>query len=239
MGASPPGETPSAGSAKPTQAAIRRWFDRTYAAQGLAYLRPPEFYAIFMERLAVRPGDRLLDLGCGPGLLLGEALRRGARAHGIDISATALSIARRRTPAAPALCANAEALPFRDGSFDHLTCIGTLEHFLAPLRALSEMRRVLRAGGRACILLPNVRALKWQIDARILRAHEAGSHERAATLEEWRGLLTRGGFAIERIERDEWPRRRPAPSPPAASRRHLVPLRYATQFIFLLRPAAR
>jgi SAM-dependent methyltransferase len=243
-GPRPPDAPPAASPGAPAQATVQRWFDRTYAAQGLSYLRPAEFYAIFMEYLAVRPGDRLLDVGCGPGLLLGEARRRGARGYGVDISRTALALARRHAPGAAALSANAEALPFRDGSFDHLTCIGTLEHFLGPERALAEMRRVLRPGGRACILLPNVRALKWQIDARVRHAHEPESHERAATLEEWRGLLARGGFAIERVERDEWPRRqRPlgppgapgASGPPAARRRHLLPLRYATQYVFLLR----
>ncbi|HEY7214695.1 MAG TPA: methyltransferase domain-containing protein, partial [Thermoanaerobaculia bacterium] len=132
-------------------------------------------------------------------------------------------------PGARVLRANAEALPFRDGSFDHLTCIGTLEHFLATGRALGEMRRVLKAGGRACVMVPNVRALKWQIDARLWRAHAEESHERAATLEEWREVLSSAGFTIERIERDEWPARR-------RGRRHLVPLRWATQYVFLLRP---
>jgi SAM-dependent methyltransferase len=217
----------------PTQAAIRRWFDRTYAEKGLTYLRPAAFYAIFMEYLGVRPGERLLDVGCGPGLLLGEAVCRGARGHGVDVSLTALAIARRRTPGAGGVCCNAEALPFRDGGFDHVTCIGTLEHFLSAERALGEMRRVLKADGRACIQVPNVRALKWQIDAKLMRAHEEDSHERAATLEQWRELLARGGFAIERIERDEWPRRRWRAR--LAGARHLLPLRWATQYVFLLR----
>jgi ubiquinone/menaquinone biosynthesis C-methylase UbiE len=212
----------------PTQAAIQRWFDRTYAEKGFAYLRPAEFYAVFMELLGVRRGDRLLDVGCGPGLLLGEAFRAGARSCGVDLSLTALAMARRRTPGVRVFRANAEALPFRDGWFDHLTCIGTLEHFLATDRALGEMRRVLKDGGHACVMVPNVRALKWQIDARLLRAHEEESHERAATLEEWREVLAGAGFAVERIERDEWPERR-------WRRRHLVPLRWATQYVFLLR----
>ena len=77
----------------PTQQAIRQWFNRTYAEKGLSYLRPREFYAIFMQYLDVRPGDRLLDIGCGPGLLLGQALDRGALAYGIDISEKALALA--------------------------------------------------------------------------------------------------------------------------------------------------
>jgi SAM-dependent methyltransferase len=217
----------------PSQGAIRRWFDRTYAEQGLAYLRPATFYAVFMEYLGVRPGERLLDVGCGPGLLLGEALRCGARSYGVDLSLTALAIARRRTPAARVACANAEALPFRAGAFDHLTCIGTLEHFLSTEGALAEMRRVLAGDGWACIMVPNARALKWWIEARLLHAHDADSHERAATFEEWRAVLAAGGFAVARIERDEWPRRRWRRR--LLGGRYLMPLRWATQYVFLLR----
>ena len=217
----------------PTQAAIQRWFDRTYAEKGFTYLRPAEFYAVFMALLGVRPGDRLLDVGCGPGLLLGEALQHGAGSHGVDLSLTALAMARRRAPGARVFRSNGEALPFRDGWFDHVTCIGTLEHFLATGRALGEMRRVLKESGRACIMVPNVRTLKWQIDARLFRAHEEESHERAATLEEWREVLSGAGFELERIERDEWPSRRWRPR--LFKGRHLVPLRWATQYVFLLR----
>jgi len=217
----------------PNQGAIRRWFDRTYAEKGLTYLRPATFYAIFMEYLGVRAGERLLDVGCGPGLLVGEALRLGAAGFGIDLSLTALAMARRRLPAARVACANAEALPFRDGSFRHATCIGTLEHFLSTDGALAEMCRVLAGGGAACIMVPNVRALKWRLEAKLLRVHDEDSHERAATFEEWRAVLVRSGFAVARIERDEWPRR------PRRRRllggRYLVPLRWANQYVFLLR----
>jgi SAM-dependent methyltransferase len=140
-------------------------------------------------------------------------------------------MARRGAPGAGIACSNAETLPFRDGWFDGVTCIGTFEHFLSPERALAEMRRVLKADGRACIMVPNSRALKWLIEAKLLRIHEADSHERAATLEEWQGVLTQSGFAIERIERDEWPRRRRR----LFGARHLAPLRYTNQYVFLLR----
>jgi SAM-dependent methyltransferase len=218
--------------AVPTQDAIRRWFDRTYADRGLAYLRPQRYYTVFVERLGVRSGERLLDVGCGPGLLLAEARRAGAAAYGVDLSLTALASARRLAPGARLACANAEALPFRDGAFRHLTCIGTLEHFLATGGALSAMRRALADGGRACVMVPNARSPKWRLDA-ALRRHEEDSHERAAPFEEWRRVLAGSGLAVESVERDEWPRR------PRRRRllggRYLVPMRWANQYVFLLR----
>jgi predicted TPR repeat methyltransferase len=84
----------------PTQQAIRQWFNRTYTTKGLSYLRPPEFYSIFMEYLQVGQSTRLLDIGCGPGLLLAQALDRGASAWGIDLSDAALAMAEREAPGA-------------------------------------------------------------------------------------------------------------------------------------------
>lgn len=234
------------GSEPPSQPAIRRWFDRTYRTKGLGYLRPSEFYAIFLDYLGVRPGQRLLDVGCGPGLLLGQALARGAGAWGIDLSGTALALARAQAAGARLQACNAEALCFRGGSFDFITCIGTFEHFLDGDRALAEMRRVLRPEGRICVMVPNSRTLKWQLEGELLGLHDRDSHERAAPLEAWREVFAGNGFAIDRIHRDEWPayRRRRllgrgGDGFAAAGRRsrHLLPLCFANQFVFLLRPA--
>ncbi len=229
----------------PSQLAIQRWFNRTYSTKGLTYLRPAEFYSIFMDYLDVRPGHRLLDIGCGPGLLLGQAAERGADAWGIDVSQTALALARRQVPRARVHVCNAESLCFGDDSFDHITCIGTFEHFLDGDRALAEMRRVLKPNGRICVMVPNSRTLKWQIEGELLSVHDKDSHERAASLEHWRQVFLRNRFDIGHIHRDEWPayqRRRwfgrGGQGFAAASKsvRHLLPLRFANQFVFLLRP---
>jgi SAM-dependent methyltransferase len=211
----------------PGQEAVRRWFDRTYAVEGLRYLRPSAFYSVFLKHLEVGPGHRLLDVGCGPGLLTGEALAAGVTGFGVDLSLTALALARRRSSRSLLACANAEALPFRDGCLQHLTCIGTLEHFLSAQRALAEMRRVLAPGGRACLMVPNSRAPKWLLEAKLLRRHDEDSHERAATFEQWRRLVTRAGFAVDWVGRDEWPRRARPARPgrvPSMADRHFWPL---------------
>ncbi len=227
----------------PSQLAIQRWFNRTYSSKGLTYLRPAEFYAIFMEYLDVCPGQRLLDIGCGPGLLLGQARQRGAQAWGIDMSATAVALVDEQAPGAVGSVCNAEALCFPDGFFDCITCIGTFEHFLDGDRALDEMRRVLKPDGRICAMVPNSRTLKWQIEGELLSVHDVDSHERAATLEEWREGFVRNRFTIDHIHRDEWPgycRRRffggAKKGFVASGSWHLLPLRFANQFVFLLRP---
>lgn len=234
----------SATAAPPSQQAIRAWFDQTYRSKGLDYLREAEFYAIFMHYLGVREGDRLLDVGCGPGLLLSRAVARGARAWGVDLSASAVAMARELAPGAHVSASNAQSLPFADGSFDHLTCIGTFEHFLDGAVALAEFRRVLANSGRICIMVPNSRTVKWQLERR-LGVHDPDSHERAATLEYWRSVFEGNDFQVEALHRDEWPRYSRRRRLLGAGRgfveesvgaRHLLPLRFANQFVFVLRP---
>jgi SAM-dependent methyltransferase len=94
--------------------------------------------------------------------ILAWASSRGARAYGIDISEPTVMEARAafdRGPAAPSRLRGAvgdvRELPFRDGSFDAIYSMGTIEHFDETERAVEEMARVLKAGGRAIIGVPN------------------------------------------------------------------------------------
>jgi SAM-dependent methyltransferase len=240
-------QCPSEGqiSGRDPQEAVQRWFDAVYAAKGLAYLRPPEYYDLFLDYLAVRPRERLLDVGCGPGLLLTQALRRGLNCAGIDLSEVALGLARERARSALLARCNGEALCFPDQSFDHVTCIGVVEHFLDVDRALAEMRRVARPEAGICILVPNARSLARICGLRRTASGRPG--ESVATLDEWAQLFRRNGFLIERVERDQWGVRRLRRVLTGGRRRNgrgasmprswsPVPLRYANQFVFILRP---
>ena len=90
------------------------------------------------------------------------ASRQGARAYGIDISEPIVRQARdafQTTPAArhrllPSV-GDVRELPFRDGSFDAIYSMGTIEHFDETERAVREMARVLKPGGRAIVGVPN------------------------------------------------------------------------------------
>jgi SAM-dependent methyltransferase len=96
-------------------------------------------------------GTLLLDVGTGPGTLLGPALARGARVRAVDLSAEMIAHARARHPDVDAEVANAAALPFEDGTFDAVTMPYSLHHMAEPDVALAEAHRVLRGGGRvAC-----------------------------------------------------------------------------------------
>lgn len=106
--------------------------------------------AIF-DALALQAGERLLDVGCGGGLLLREALKQGVSATGLDHSEEMVSLARDRAPGAEVLLGSAERLPFADHSFTAVTMSIVLMFLPKPVSALRECRRVLVVGGRIAI----------------------------------------------------------------------------------------
>jgi SAM-dependent methyltransferase len=97
------------------------------------------------------PG-RLLDVGCGGGHLMVDAVARGWRPLGTDLSREACVAARR---VAPCVQADADALPFRDGALDAVTLVNVLDHTTRPLAAVREAARVVRPGGLLVVRVPN------------------------------------------------------------------------------------
>jgi ubiquinone/menaquinone biosynthesis C-methylase UbiE len=104
-----------------------------------------------LDAAGVASGTRLLDVCTGPGILAAAAAGRGASALGLDFAAEAVTLARRAVPGAEFVEGDAAALPFADASFDAVTCGYGLMHLPDPARALSEMRRGLRPGGRMAV----------------------------------------------------------------------------------------
>lgn len=228
-----------------TPRAVRAWFDTTYATRGLRYLRPPEAYPIYLQLLAAQPGERLLDVGCGPGLLLEAAARRGLRTTGVDLALVGLQMAQRRAADADLALGSAEQLPFADASFDLATCIGVLERVFDRPRAVAEFARVLRPGGRLCCMVRNAHSLSWRV-RRVLGRQDHRSHQDAATLEQWSALFSAAGFAVDAVHIDQWWRQklrrlwrgRPDFTRDEPIARPILPVQLALEFIFLLRKEA-
>lgn len=117
-------------------------------------------------RLGLRPGDTLLDLGCGAGRHTFEALRLGAHAVAVDLEDAALKdvralgatmISQGETPSSATVgcsCANALRLPFAEGTFDRIIASEVLEHIVDDRRAIGEIARVLRPGGTIAVTVP-------------------------------------------------------------------------------------
>lgn len=104
-----------------------------------------------LDALALQPGDRLLEIGCGGGLLLRDALGTGVKAAGLDHSPDMAALARERAPGAAVLQATAERLPFAADAFTAVAMSVVFFFFAEPLRVLGECRRVLRPGGRLVV----------------------------------------------------------------------------------------
>jgi ubiquinone/menaquinone biosynthesis C-methylase UbiE len=155
--------------------------------------------------LAVSAGERVLDIGSGPGLLAAElAQETGAdgHVHGIDPSESMLAMARRRPvgrDAAPMdfQAGDALALPVADASFDAAVSTQVLEYVEDVPGALAEARRVLRPGGRLLVTVPFHGRVKGAAIA-LLRfdAHfdPLGQHLRFYTRSSLAATLERSGF---------------------------------------------
>ena len=119
-----------------------------------------------MSDLGVAPGEWTLDLGCGFGRHAFELARRGAHVIALDASQSEVTSTRAMFAAmretgeiAPTtftgvLRADVTSLPFADGHFDRVVCSEVLEHILDDPRALGEIARVVRPGGRVAITVP-------------------------------------------------------------------------------------
>jgi len=115
-----------------------------------------EEHRMALAMLAIRPGDRVLDVACGPGNFtrdFADAAGEGL-VVGLDASESMLGVAVRDTesPNVAYLRGDACELPFRDDSFDAVCCFAALYLIEDPMRALEESVRVLAPGGRVALL---------------------------------------------------------------------------------------
>ncbi len=101
-----------------------------------------------LDSVALQAGSHVLDLCCGPGNVTKALCDRGHRVTGVDFSPTMIDLAASNAPDASLAVGDAEALDFADGSFDAVVCGFGVCHFARPEVGLTEIRRVLRPGGR-------------------------------------------------------------------------------------------
>jgi SAM-dependent methyltransferase len=113
-----------------------------------------------VECLDVGPDDRVLDVGCGPGLAVARAAEvSGGAVVGVDASETMVRMARRRNRAAgrdgrvEIRRADASRLPYPDAHFTRAGTLNSLQFWPAPAAGLGELYRVLAPGGRVAVVL--------------------------------------------------------------------------------------
>jgi ubiquinone/menaquinone biosynthesis C-methylase UbiE len=104
-----------------------------------------------LDAAGVTAGCKVLDVCTGHGVLALAASKRAAKVCAIDFAEAMVAAARRNAPAAECLRSDAQDLPYPDNTFDAVICGYGISHIPEANRALAEMRRVLRPGGRVAI----------------------------------------------------------------------------------------
>lgn len=133
---------------------LEPWYEHLYALLHelvRSELRPPPG----------APRPRALDAGCGTGFQTAILLELGYETLGVDLAPTLLRVARPRCPGARLVEADVQALPWRNEAVDLVvSCGSTLSFVPSPERAIAEIARVLRPGGRALLEVEH----RWSLD---------------------------------------------------------------------------
>ena len=181
------------------EGSIARWYDRTTRKD------MPEVRQLAARIAAMVPaGGSLLEVAPGPGFLSIELAKRGLQVRAVDISKTFVEIARRNATAEGVTVrfqlGNASALPIDDESVDFVACRAAFKNFTEPVKALAEMRRVLRPGGHAMLI-----DMRRDVSVRELQRYVNGLG--VSRLNRWfmmlsfRGMLIKRAYPIEEIRR--------------------------------------
>ena len=194
-----------------------------YATRG-DYHRAPspdwDYYPTYIAKLeavsryldALAPGTRVLDAGCGEGVLVEQYADR-LKIEGLDENYSSSFVRR----------GSLLALPYEAGSFERVLCLDVLEHlsFADQPRALAELWRVLSPSGELLVSVPNLAHLQSRINlllrGRLIRTASELKHPGDRPLAEYRSLVERAGFDVIEVSGifptlpvvTPWIRRRP------------------------------
>jgi len=155
---------------------------------------------------AVKPTrqDRVLDVACGTGVVTFRLAKMAKEVIGLDLTGEMLQRARKQrhdrgVENVRFALGEAEALPFESGTFDTVVCRMSLHHFSDPQRAIAEMVRVTRPGGR--VVLADIVTSSSGVTARLHNAIERlrdPSHVRMLNREELLDMVARNGLQVQK-----------------------------------------
>ena len=185
--------------------AAGRWFDRragAYEGGFTARWRDPVQQGSF-DAIALTGTDRLLDVGCGTGAASRKAAALARSVVGVDLSSEMLREAgelARAIDNVTFMQADAEALPFADGSFTAVLCTNSFHHYPNPANTLREMSRVLSPAGRLVVGDPCADVWTVRVADVFLKRMEPG-HIRLYRSDEMASFLYGAGLTDVRVRK--------------------------------------
>ncbi len=216
------------------KALVEQQFSRAAARYASSPVHGGPDLARMLDAARLDGGERVLDLGCGPGHSSLAFAERAGEVVGLDLSASMLELAREEAQRRGLANArfergDAERLPFGDAEFDVVASRYSAHHYPQPRRALGEAARVLRPGG-VFVLLDSISPEDPAQDT-FLNAIELvrdPSHVRNHRISEWRAMFAEAGFSAEvlrswllALDFEAWIERIGAPAGAAAQLRAL------------------
>lgn len=178
------------GPGSPSLHDVRRfWESNPLAAAGIPHpLGTPEYFSYYdglreaneglgfssaLHEYGAFAGRRVLDVGCGNGYVLSKYAREGAEVYGVDLTRTAVELSARRFELLGLRgrfsVGNAEGLPFPERTFDCVCAMGVLHHTPSPAKAVDEIFRVLKAGGRLIMMMYHRNSALYRLTFPFLR----------------------------------------------------------------------
>lgn len=174
---------------------MKSFYDDVYYADSNKPLQGSAHLKNLARKMNVDSGIAVLDIACGLGEWLHVCATAGAQVFGVDLSERAIDYCRKHMPDGDFHAVPAEKLPFTDGQFDLVSCLGSLEHFVEPVVSLREMARVANADAKFLILVPNADFLTRKLKL-FGGTNQKDAKEVVRTLEEWEGLFEQAGLRV-------------------------------------------
>lgn len=210
---------------------IKSFYDSVYYKERI--IRAPRRHEInLVKKLQIGKGVAVLDVACGTGEWLLACANAGAETAGVDLSERAIEICREQIPSGEFYAQPAETLPFQDNRFNVITCLGSLEHFVQPVAALKEMKRVAVDDARFVLLVPNADFLTRKLGL-FRGTYQVDAKEEVRTLEAWDAIFAEAGLTVIKRWKDlhilswEWIRK---------GKWYQIPLRLAQALVMPLWP---
>lgn len=186
------------------------WHKRVFDADPGHEDADTPWYQLIREQIGTVAGLRILEVACGRGGFSLELARAGARVTGCDFSFVAVEVANSKLPAigrqaeASFIQGDAQHLPFENDAFDLVISCETIEHVPDARRALREMFRVCKPGGRLLLTTPNYVNFMglYELYSRVL--HPKRKDDQPFDRRQWfpqiRGFVRSGGWKILRSD---------------------------------------